>query len=243
MCSKKLSPAQLLLLSCAHRFKIRPSVIIIFIPTVICRLHCSLPAEVVVSYAPFLFHQKGHPTLKTYSLASFSEGNPCGAIEPLFSGSEKRSGSIARNLLKGNPSENLVLSDRCLLWKTQRFDSTKFLKGRPSETLVLSNRSVIPFPFIFDHWNKALLLVLSVSRSPSFHNNRRATLLTYSLAPFRFLFFHRQKKPHFVNLSCGPVPFSLQQNMTHHVFKLFSGIFPCLPSPKNSTRQIANLGP
>ena len=154
----------------------------------------------------------------------------------------------------------------------QRFDSTKFierkpfgkfwcyrtavffgkrsgsiapslLKWSPSETLVLSNRSVTPFPFIFDHWNKPILLVHAVARSPFFHNNRRATLLTNSLAPFRFLFFHRQKKPHSVNLSCGPVPFSLQQNMAHHVFKLFSGIFPCLPSPKKSTRQIANLGP
>ena len=88
--------AQLLLLSCAHRFKIRPSVIIIFIPTVICRLHCSLPAEVVVSYAPFLFHQKRHPTLKTCSLASVRQHQvfwrkplrKFGAIEPLFSGPE-----------------------------------------------------------------------------------------------------------------------------------------------------------
>ena len=50
------------------------------------------------------------------------------------------SGSIAPNILKGNPSENLALSNRCLqVWKTQRFDSTKLSELNPSENLMLSS--------------------------------------------------------------------------------------------------------
>ena len=61
-----------------------------------------------------------------------------------------------------------------------------------------------------------------MARSPSFQKKKRhATLLAYALAPFRIFFFHRQKKPHSVSLCCGPVPFSFQQNMEHHVFNLF----------------------
>ena len=108
--------AQLLLLSCAHRFKIRPSVLIIFIPTVICRLHCSLPSEVVVSCAPFLFHQKRAPHFENLFSGLF-----IGSTAPSFLKENLRkiwryrtvvfrfgkcSGSIALNLLKGNPSEN-----------------------------------------------------------------------------------------------------------------------------------------
>ena len=155
--------AQLLRLSCAHRFKIRPSILIIFIPTVICRLHCSLPAEVVVSYAPFLFHQKRPPLFE-----SLFSGLFIGSTAPSFRKETltsrkiwryrtvvfrfgKRSGSIALNLLKGNPSENLVLSDRCLLWKTQRFDSTKFLERKPFRNFGAVEPLGDPFPVIFDH--------------------------------------------------------------------------------------------
>ena len=62
----------------------------------------------------------------------------------------KRCGSITPNFLKGNLSENLVLSDRCLqlqVWKTQRFDSTKFSERKPFRNLGASEPLCGPFPF------------------------------------------------------------------------------------------------
>ena len=92
-----------------------------------------------------------------FDSTKFSERKPFrkfGAIEPppfccqcLLWMTEQRSGSIAPNFMKGNPPENLVLSNRpsppfavLIVGKRSGSIAPNFLKGSPSENLVLSNR-------------------------------------------------------------------------------------------------------
>ena len=78
-----------------------------------------------------------------FDSTKFSERQPFrnfGAFEPPWI-TQQRSGSIASNFLKENPSQNLVLSNRpCLLsvlamdnTAAQRFDNTKFMTENPPE--------------------------------------------------------------------------------------------------------------
>ena len=71
----------------------------------------------------------------------------------------------------------------------------------------------------------------AMAGSPSFLQKRRVILLSYSLVPFHIIFFSSTKEAPFsdsLNLCCGPAPFSFQHIMAHHIFALFSGLFPCL---------------